>query len=234
MKICALLSGGMDSTVMVAKLVAENHEVRTLGINYGQRHSKELGIAEAQAAMLGVPFTVVDFSNLGQLLPGNSLTSNIDVPEGHYAEDNMKATVVPNRNMILLAVAIGHAIAHECTAVAYAAHGGDHAVYPDCRPEFADAMAGVAAVCDYQKIEMLRPFMETDKAGIAKLGDSLGVNFARTWSCYKGGDHHCGRCGTCVERREAFYLAGVADPTIYGIDSPTVEDMVRNNWQLND
>lgn len=233
MKIVSLMSGGMDSTVMVAKLIAERHEVRALGIDYGQRHSKELEMAELQSSMYGIPFSIADMSSLRDLLPGSSLTDNtVAVPEGKYDEESMKATVVPNRNMIMLSIAIGHAIAHGCDAVAYAAHSGDHAIYPDCRPEFASAMEAVAAVCDYKVIAMLRPFMDTDKAGIAKIGDDLAVEFRRTWSCYKGGDHHCGRCGTCVERREAFYLAGIADPTTYGEEAPDIETMVRNDWHM--
>jgi 7-cyano-7-deazaguanine synthase len=128
----------------------------------------------------------------------------------------MRVTVVPNRNMILLAVAIGHAIASGADAVAYGAHAGDHAVYPDCRPAFAEAMAEAAGLCHYDPgVTLLRPFIDRTKADIVRLGAALGVPFALTWSCYEGGVRHCGRCGTCVERREAFTLAGVPDPTEY-------------------
>lgn len=211
-----IYSGGMDSTVLLYLLRSEGVEVKALGIDYGQRHRIELSYAAAIAGALNVPFEVADLSGVTRLLAGSSQTSpEIPVPEGHYAAENMKLTVVPNRNMIMLAVAIGHAISIGYPVVAYGAHAGDHAIYPDCRPEFAAAMEAVAGLCDYQPIRLVRPFMHADKATICKIGDQLGVPFFATWSCYKGGVKHCGKCGTCVERREAFQLAGVVDPTLY-------------------
>ena len=127
----------------------------------------------------------------------------------------MKSTVVPNRNMIMLSLAAARAIAVGADGVAYAAHSGDHAIYPDCRPEFADAVAAALRICHYTPIELERPFVDMTKADIVRLGAELGVDFSKTWSCYKGGEKHCGKCGTCVERREAFRLAGVPDPTEY-------------------
>lgn len=127
----------------------------------------------------------------------------------------MKLTVVPNRNMILLALAGAWAVSTKSEAIAYAAHAGDHAIYPDCRPEFAEAMQGALLLCDWHPVRIARPFLAMSKADLVKLGAELGVPFALTWSCYKGGDKHCGKCGTCVERREAFELAGVPDPTKY-------------------
>jgi 7-cyano-7-deazaguanine synthase len=150
------------------------------------------------------------------LLSGSSLTSpNIQVPEGHYEDESMKATVVPNRNMILLSIATGWAVSTGASSVSYAAHFGDHAIYPDCREEFADAMNNIMEIAGWDKVSLNRPFSSFTKADIVKLGDELGVPFEKTWSCYKGGQIHCGVCGTCVERREAFELAGVTDPTIY-------------------
>ena len=140
------------------------------------------------------------------------------MPEGHYAEESMKQTVVPNRNMVLLSLATAWAVATKSEAVAYAAHMGDHAIYPDCRPEFAEAMSDAMRLCDWHSIKMLRPFLypvPMDKTAIVKLGTGLKVPFELTWSCYVGGDKHCGRCGTCRERVESFQLAGVADPTEY-------------------
>lgn len=217
-KIVCITSGGMDSTVLLHYHVRGGDEVRALAIDYGQRHRVELQFARWQAESLNIPFEIVDLSSLAAVLPGSSQTSSsVPVPEGHYTAANMKATVVPNRNMILLAVAIGHAVAYKMDAVSYAAHSGDHAIYPDCRPEFADAMEKVAALCDYRPIAMLRPFIRMTKGDIVRLGhEELQVNFAETHSCYSGNpEQHCGKCGTCVERILAFREVGVADPTRY-------------------
>ena len=223
----------MDSTVLLYKLVAEGDEVKTLSIDYGQRHAKEIECARSLSESLGVEHRVADLRSLTELLGGSALTSSeIEVPEGHYAEDNMKATVVPNRNMILLSVAAGWAISSKFVRIAYAAHAGDHAVYPDCRTEFADALNAAIGLADWHEVSLYRPFVGITKADVVKLGTELNVPFERTWSCYKGLDLHCGRCGTCVERREAFHLADVPDPTSYGSRAPTVEEMVVNDWKL--
>ena len=215
-KVIAVVYGGMDSTVLLHHLVAEGHEVDALSIDYGQRHRRELECASAQAALLGVRHDVADLSTLRPLLGGSALTdTSVEVPEGHYAEDNMKATVVPNRNMILLAVAGGVAVARKADLLAYGAHAGDHTIYPDCRPEFALAFASTLALADWHPVALARPFVEKTKADIVALGHSLGVDFSQTWTCYKGGEIHCGECGTCVERREAFLVADVPDPTVY-------------------
>jgi len=223
----------MDSTVLAHYLKKEGTELRAISFDYGQRHRRELECAQIQATSLSIPYTNADLWTLGALLPGSSQTdTRIPVPTGHYTQENMKATVVPNRNMILLAVAIGHAIAYGCDSVAYAAHAGDHAIYPDCRPEFADAMQVVANLCDWKQIELLRPFINYSKSGIVQLGDKLGVKFQCTWSCYVGSTSHCGRCGTCIERREAFWLAGVGDPTRYAPDAPPTELLVEQGWHV--
>ncbi|HEY0275973.1 MAG TPA: 7-cyano-7-deazaguanine synthase, partial [Paenirhodobacter sp.] len=166
---------------------------------------------------LGVPFHLIDLRGIGAALTGSALTDDIDVPDGHYAEDTMRITVVPNRNAIMLTVAFGVAAAHGDTAVAAAMHGGDHFIYPDCRPAFTEAFARMqrAALDGYAEVALHVPFVERTKADIVIAGARAGTPFAETWSCYKGGAVHCGRCGTCVERREAFALAGVADPTTY-------------------
>jgi 7-cyano-7-deazaguanine synthase len=135
----------------------------------------------------------------------------------------MKATIVPNRNMIMLAVAVGFGLANGVEEVAYAAHAGDHAIYPDCRPEFVEALNGAVALCDWRKIKLVAPFLKKTKADIVTLGDELGVPFVMTWSCYVGGKNHCGKCGTCVERREAFDLAGIKDPTTYDAVPPVAQ-----------
>ncbi|MEN8661745.1 MAG: 7-cyano-7-deazaguanine synthase QueC [Lentimonas sp.] len=233
MKIVLIYSGGLDSTVLLYQLHAAGHELHALSVNYGQRHSCELTSATNICTKLGVTNTIADLSSIQPLLAGSSLTSpDIEVAEGHYTEENMKSTVVPNRNMILLSVATGHALSIGAKQVAYAAHSGDHAIYPDCRNEFADAMATAIELCDWNKVELIRPFVDWTKAEIVRRGAELGLPFAMTWSCYKGGDLHCGRCGTCIERREAFDLAKVEDPTIYCNDAPAVATLRSNNWRL--
>ena len=212
-----IFSGGMDSASLLTHY-AKGHDGSppvALSFNYGQRHVKELEYAEAFAKDLGVPWKLVDLSSIRPLIAKGSQTGNDPVPEGHYAAENMKTTVVPNRNMIMLSIAVGHAIAIGAAEVAYAAHRGDHDIYPDCRPTFVQAMLEATNLCDWHPPKLVAPFLGMTKADICSLGTKLDVDFSKTWSCYKGGERHCGRCGTCVERREAFQLAGVVDPTLY-------------------
>tara|TARA_B110001469_G_C9583141_1_gene289223 strand:+ start:515 stop:1186 length:672 start_codon:yes stop_codon:yes gene_type:complete len=223
----------MDSTVLLYHLLDAGVEVKALSIDYGQRHKKELVLAKSVCEKLGVEHRIADLTALTPLLAGSSLTSDdIEVPDGHYAEENMKVTVVPNRNMILLAVATGWAVSTKSDTVSYAAHSGDHAIYPDCREEFAAGMNSVMQLADWHVVKLDRPFVAMTKADVAKRGAELGVPFEETWSCYKGLDLHCGRCGTCVERREAFHLAGVIDPTPYADTAPSIEEMIANDWRI--
>ena len=196
---------------------AKGDLTRLVSFDYGQRHAKELEIAKAAAARLGVPFQRIDMRGIGAALTGSALTSDIDVPDGHYAEETMRITVVPNRNAIMLAIAFGVAAANGDEAVATAVHGGDHFIYPDCRPGFTRAFEAMqrAALDGYADVQLYTPFVERSKADIVTEGARCGTPFAETWSCYKGGEVHCGCCGTCVERREAFHLAGIEDPTVY-------------------
>lgn len=206
----------MDSTVLAYHLFHQGALAGCVSVHYGQRHAKELDCAKRTTELMQVPHEVLNLEGLRAVLNTSSLTSNeIAVPEGHYAEASMKATVVPNRNMILLSLAVGVAIARGAKAVAYGAHAGDHAVYPDCRPEFALAMSQAIGFCDYDPPTLERPFINKTKADIVKLGIELGVNFNNTWTCYKGGEVACGKCGTCVERLEAFHIAGGEDPIPY-------------------
>jgi 7-cyano-7-deazaguanine synthase len=219
-KVVAIYSGGMDSTVLLYHLRSQGYDVRALSVDYGQRHRKELDSARSICHMVGISHEVADLRGITHLLKGNSLTaSEIEVPEGHYAEESMKVTIVPNRNMIMLSVAIGYAISLGAQYVAYGAHAGDHTIYPDCRPEFAAALNTAALLADWHQVELLRPFVRLTKSEIAKRGAELNVPFELTWSCYKGGERHCGLCGTCVERAEAFNLAGLQDPTDYDVAS---------------
>jgi len=233
MKTVIVYSGGLDSTVLLYHLRASGHELHALSIDYGQRHRCELDRAADLCEELGIPHPTADLSAIQPLLAGSSLTSpEIEVAEGHYTEESMKSTVVPNRNMIFLALATGHALSIKAGQVAYAAHSGDHAIYPDCRNEFAEAMAAAIRIADWNPVELMRPFVDWTKADIVHRGAELGVPFARTWSCYKGGAQHCGRCGTCIERREAFDLAKVEDPTPYAAEAPSVNELRANNWRL--
>lgn len=183
-KVVAIYSGGMDSTVLLYHLQSQGYEVRALSVDYAQRHRKELEHARSISRIIGIPHEVADLRGVTHLLKGSSLTdTGIDVPEGHYAEESMKATVVPNRNMIMLSVALGYAISLEAQFVAYGAHAGDHTIYPDCRPEFAAAINTAALLADWHQVELLRPFIRMTKAEIAKRGAELNVPFELTWSC---------------------------------------------------
>ena len=217
MRYIIILSGGMDSaTLLYDSVRCRGVHARALSVNYGQRHVKELVYAVALTKRLGVEHRVVDLSALRSLMGGSSQTdAAVEVPEGHYAEESMKLTVVPNRNMILLAVAGAWAIATRSDAVAYAAHAGDHAIYPDCREEFVEALSRAFGLADWHRVTIVRPYITMMKADIVRRGLEVGVPYELTWSCYKGGARHCGRCGTCVERREAFALAGAVDPAPY-------------------
>lgn len=233
MKTVLVFSGGMDSTVLLYHLLAQGASVSALSVDYGQRHNKELACAAHIARLVNIEHRTIDLTAVTQLLGGSSLTDpNIAVPQGHYEETSMKSTVVPNRNMILLALAAAWAISLTAHSVSYAAHAGDHAIYPDCREEFAAALDQAIQLADWRKITLDRPFVDYSKADIVRLGQDLKVPFESTWSCYEGGERHCGRCGTCIERREAFQLASVTDPTAYQSDAPSLQTMISNHWKL--
>jgi 7-cyano-7-deazaguanine synthase len=210
-------SGGLDSVTLSHKTAVENTLTRLVSFDYGQRHDKELDYARRCATRLGVTHDIIDITAVGRCLSGSALTDDTEVPDGHYAEKTMRTTIVPNRNAIMLTIAFGIATATRTEAVAAAVHGGDHFIYPDCRPLFVDAFAAMQhlALDGVAQIAFETPFLRWRKADIVREGTRLGVPFAETWSCYKGGARHCGRCGTCVERREAFHLSGVDDPTPY-------------------
>ena len=211
-----LLSGGMDSTTAFYKALDETDVRMTISFDYGQRHKIELEYAKRLSEDQGVQNVVVDITSVGKLLQGSALSDpTVEVPDGHYAEETMKQTIVPNRNMIMLSQAIGVAIGIEAQQVWAAMHGGDHFIYPDCRPEFINHMNLIIPVATETMVKIVAPFINISKADIVQVGTALGVPYNDTWSCYKGGRVHCGRCGTCVERAEAFYLANIDDPTLY-------------------
>ena len=227
-KVVAIVSGGLDSVTLAYHLVDQGYEPVLISYDYGQRHSKELDFAKLCAQRLNVKHHLVDLKVLTSLMSTSSLTSDaIEVPDGHYAEETMKVTVVPNRNAIMINVATALAVSESYSFVATGVHGGDHFIYPDCRPEFIEsqfetlklANAGFIAT----EFDVLAPFVNISKADIVTIGDAIGVPWLETWSCYKGGDIHCGSCGTCFERREAFELANVDDPTSY-TSTPSFSD----------
>lgn len=215
-KFLALCSGGLDSCVMLYKLHSEGALGGALFVNYAQRHLKELEFAKANCQKLGIELDIADISAISKLFGKSALTDlQTEVPSGEYEYSNMALTVVPNRNMIFISIAAARAISLSCSGLAYAAHSGDHAIYPDCREEFAKAMEGALKLCHYDPLYLERPFVNMNKAEIVKLGADLGVDFSQTWSCYEGKSVHCGKCSTCRERKEAFASAQIADPTIY-------------------
>lgn len=212
-KIVCILSGGMDSTTMVYKLINDGYDVHCLSFNYGQKHSKELEYARKTIEKLGLNHKIVDISSIHEaVMSQNSLTGDMKVPEGHYAEESMKATVVPFRNAIFLMIASGYASTMKINKLAYGAHKGDHAIYPDCRSEFVEAISKVMVVGDYEKIELMTPFLNMTKSNIMTEGIKLKVPYEDTWSCYVGKERPCFKCGTCVERNESFFDNNIKDP----------------------
>ena len=220
MKVCVLLSGGMDSVTALYDALRTHEVVACLSFDYGSKHNScEIPLARQHAQIHGISHHTVVLDFMDRLFKSDLLRSGGAIPDGHYAAASMLQTVVPFRNGIMLAVAAGFAESIGAAGVVIAAHAGDHTIYPDCREPFLRAMGEAMGEGTYAKIQLLRPFVAMDKAGIARRGAELGVDFAATWSCYKGGKFHCGVCGTCVERREAFLLAGLADPTTYELTS---------------
>jgi 7-cyano-7-deazaguanine synthase len=220
LKIILLASGGIDSTTLIYDLRSVGADVTLVSCDYGQRHRRELAAVAAVASELGLRRHLVDLSSVGALLSGGALTdATVEVPDGYYTDESMRITVVPNRNALMLDVAVAVAVVAKADAVAFAPHAGDHVVYPDCRPGFVEAFGRSARAANEGYLPdgfaVLAPYLEWTKTDIIRRGADLGVPFGLTWSCYRGGEVHCGACGTCVERREAFQRAGVPDLTLY-------------------
>lgn len=215
-KAVTIISGGMDSVTLAHDLKAQGYDQHLISFNYGQRHKKELKYAHEAAVDLGCKHDIIMLDSVKRLFTGSSLTdSSISVPEGHYAADTMKATIVPNRNAIMLSIAWGVAISDGADVVAYGAHAGDHNVYPDCRQEFVVSLQAALQIGTETYIQFARPYIGISKTDILKLGLALGVDYSKTWSCYQGGEVACGRCGTCTERLESFSQVGQEDPIPY-------------------
>ena len=216
MSAVVLCSGGMDSVVALHHTAAESAVLLALSFHYGSKHNdREIPFAARQAEKLGIAHQAISLDFMATHFQSHLLQGGGDIPKGHYEEESMKQTVVPFRNGIMLAIAAGLAESRGADRLVLAAHSGDHAIYPDCREDFLHSMSEAIRHGTYAGLVVSRPFVHLDKAAIARRGAALGVDFAGTWSCYEGGDIHCGECGTCVERREAFQNAGLDDPTLY-------------------
>lgn len=214
-KAVVIYSGGMDSFTLLNELHQQDKEIHAVSFNYGQRHSKELNYAAVVCQRLGITHKIVDVSAINQLMQGSSLTSDVDVPEGHYEEESMKATVVPNRNMIMISMAVAYAVSIEAQHVYIGAHAGDHAIYPDCRAEFITEINNVTAIANYFPVSVQAPYIAMSKGEIAEIGGLLSLDYSQAWTCYNGREKACGKCGACQERIEAMEFAGIVDPMEY-------------------
>jgi len=216
MKVVVLLSGGMDSVTALYHAARHYDVAATVSFHYGAKHNdREIPFAAWHSNKIRAPHHVIRLDFVGELFESDLLKKGGEIPKGHYEEESMKKTVVPFRNGIMLSIAAGLAESREAQGLVIAAHAGDHAIYPDCREEFMKSMSDAIRLGTYAEVKVVRPFIGMTKTDIAAHGNELGVDFSQTWSCYLGGQTHCGECGTCVERREAFLLAGVPDPTEY-------------------
>lgn len=209
-----IVSGGMDSIT----LLYDHKDEIALGISfdYGSNHNaREIPFAKMHCERLGIKHITINLDFMHQYFKSSLLDGAEAIPEGHYTDDNMKSTVVPFRNGIMLSIAIGIAESNNLDQVFIANHGGDHTIYPDCRPEFINAIDAAATAGTYNNVKVVAPYTKITKSDIARIGKKLGIDYTETWSCYKGGEVHCGKCGTCVERKEALAEAGIEDKTIY-------------------
>ena len=209
-----VVSGGMDSVTLLYEYA--DQIALAVTFDYGSNHAKkEIPFAQLHCQRLGIKHLVIPLSFMHDYFKSSLLEGDAAIPEGHYADENMKSTVVPFRNGIMLSIACGIAESNGLHKVLIANHGGDHSIYPDCRPEFINAMSSAMQNGTYEHIEIFAPYTNITKGDIARHGKALGIDYSETWSCYRGGDKHCGKCGTCVERHEALLEAGIDDPTEY-------------------
>ena len=214
-KIIVVYSGGLDSFTLLNEAIRSGKDVSALSFDYGQKHNKELHFVEKFCAQESIDSKIVNVSSIKELFQGSSLTDEIDIPKGHYEDDSMKSTVVPNRNMILISLALGYAVTKEAEEVWFGAHAGDHAIYPDCRPEFVEKMDAVARIANYSPIAVKAPYVAMSKTEILAIGLNMQLDYGLTWTCYEGKELACGSCGACHERLESFAANNVIDPIKY-------------------
>ena len=209
-----IVSGGMDSITLLYD--CKDSIALAVSFDYGSNHNaREIPFARLHCRRLGIRHVVIPLEFMHTYFKSSLLEGADAIPEGHYADDNMKSTVVPFRNGIMLSIAIGIAESNGLDQVFIANHGGDHTIYPDCRPEFINAIDSAANAGTFNNVRVVAPYTKITKSDIARRGKELGLDYTETWSCYKGGEKHCGKCGTCVERKEALRDAGIDDNTEY-------------------
>ena len=209
-----ILSGGMDSVTLLYD--QQERIALAVSFDYGSKHNaREIPFARLHCERLGIRHITIPLDFMTKYFQSSLLKGGEEIPEGHYADENMRSTVVPFRNGIMLSIAVGIAESNGLQFVMMANHAGDHTIYPDCTPQFVDAFDMTAQAGTFVKVGLLSPYTNLTKGDIARRGKELGIDYAETWSCYKGGELHCGKCGTCVERREALSEAGIEDPTVY-------------------
>ena len=209
--VLVVYSGGLDSYTLLNKAMKKFDRIEAITFNYGQKHNKEIEYAKSNCAELNIKHEVVNL-DLENILAGSALVGDIDIPEGNYDKEKMKQTIVPNRNMIMISVAASLVIKNDIEYLWYAAHSGDHEIYPDCRPEFIDKMAAVLEICDYHKIKFEAPFQNLFKNEIVATGLSMGLDYSKTWTCYEGKEKPCGKCSACLERALSFEANNTEDP----------------------
>jgi len=212
MKTVLILSGGLDSTTLLYRLLREGKEVLAISFDYGQKHRIELEMAKKTCEKLNVSHKIIEVPFLKEISKTSALTSDIEVPEGHYEAENMKTTVVPARNLIFASIATAYAINNDCDQIALGVHAGDHAIYADCRPGFIAALSTTAYLSDDKHMSVSAPYLYMNKGQIVEEGELMKVDYALTWTCYKGEEKPCGKCGSCQERIEAFKFANAIDP----------------------
>ena len=215
-KITLIYSGGSDSYTLLHFALINGFDVDCITFNYGQKHIKEIDFAKIVCENLSLKHTLIEIENSESIFGSSSLVDEKNaIPHGSYKEESMKSTIVPNRNMIFLSYAIAYSIGNNIDEVWYGAHAGDHFIYPDCRPEFLESMDNAAGLCDPSKVSVKAPFINFNKEKIFKIGFDLGIDYSKTWTCYEGKELACGKCGSCVERLEAFAHNSKTDPINY-------------------
>lgn len=211
-KAVVIFSGGLDSATLLY-WVGQMRDVLPITFYYGQKHEKEIIYSKRLTAYLGVQHMIFDLSNVSTLIGKGALMGHGEVPKEHYSNETQRQTIVPNRNMILISLAVGYAITHGANEVYYGAHKSDYSIYPDCRPEFVKALNTAVYLGNlWTPVELYAPFINFSKTDIVREGLEMGVPYEMTWSCYEGGNEPCGKCGTCQERLEAFQNNKVEDP----------------------